>query len=644
MTSSPAPTCRPRGRRVVLGALLTAGALTGAGLAAPSATAAGPAVVSLFPTDALTVPDAGQRTGLRVALPTDGCPTVTVCGLVQRLDELDGFDLDPRVALRFAGPVDVADVLASATVRPAGDPAGPVYLLDRAVYDAASHTVYAHPRHQLRPGTTYQLKVDGDHGLGARTTTFTTESARDGLLDLRRQLDDGTAFTAAGIAPADRGLRVDAVVPAAGTTFTYQQDHGPAGGLVDVAAPSLVEGTVVLGSYEAPSWLREDRTIEQVPTRRVGPSALGAQRLPFVLVLPSGAPPAGGWPTAAYGHGFTHSATDVLISAAANSRGGIATIGTDVVGHGYGPRSAWKITRDGATTTVPAYGRGIDLDGDGTIGSTEGSSALPTGGAAAVGSRDGLRQTAADVMTLVRAVGRGQSPGGRALRRTEVTYFGHSFGGIYGTMIAGADPTIARAALSVPGGPISEIVRLSPAFRLLETQALGYAGLLNSTSADKAFFEESLPLRGQPPVLDPAPGALAVQDFLARTTWLDRSGSPETFAPLLRGPQTLVQVAFGDQTVPNPTSFTLLDAGGLFARTSLYRNDRTAQAGTNPHSFLIEPQNFPDASAQGQAQIRAFLADGTTIDPDGAKGVWQVPLTNHALLLPLNYTSAAFPG
>src|SRR5688572_26326734 len=57
--------------------------------------------VSLFPTNDLTVRDASQITGLRVALPTGGCGNAIRCGLVERLNELDGFDLDPRLAVQY---------------------------------------------------------------------------------------------------------------------------------------------------------------------------------------------------------------------------------------------------------------------------------------------------------------------------------------------------------------------------------------------------------------------------------------------------------------------------------------------------------------------------------------------------------------
>jgi hypothetical protein len=617
----------------VVGALaltLSVTAIAPSSVAAP----AKPEPLSVFPTDALTVRDPGQLTGRRVALPTQDCGAPIACGLVQQLNQLDGFDLDPRIAVRFSGPVEPADIAARITLQEAhgGWRTG----VDRVVWDPSTNTVYAHPAEQLAPGTTYRLKVQGGPGNKAVQETFTTMSATDGLLDLQRQIDSGLAFRATGVTP---DLRVEGAFPALGTTVTWTQDAGATDPTTPVVVPQAATGgTLVFGSFQAPSWLTPDVTIPQTPTRDAGPAPVEAERLPFVAVLPAGTPPAGGWPTAVFGHGFTSSTSAVFLAAVANAGNGIATIGTNVVGHGFGPDSAWQVTSGETTATIPTYGRGVDQNGDQTIGSTEGSSA--TGAAAAQSSRDALRQTAADIMTLVRSLGGTDVDGNGTpdLSGERVTYFGQSFGGIYGTMLTGADPAITRSVLNVPGGPISEIARLSPAFRPLTTQALEAAGLLNSTDPTRNLFQEQMPLRGEGPVTVTVPGAVAIQEYLARSTWLSRSGSPETFAPLIEPERVLVQVAFGDQTVPNPMSYTLIDAGDLWSRTSLYRHDRTGRT-ENPHSFLL---NLLDPAAlQGQSQVAEFLRTGTVIDPDGAGAVWEVPISDPALLLRLNFEQPA---
>ena len=38
-----------------------------------------------------------------------------------------------------------------------------------------------------------------------------------------------------------------------------------------------------------------------------------------------------------------------------------------------------------------------------------------------------------------------------------VTYYGQSFGGIYGTMLLGTDPRVRAGVANVPGGPVTEV-------------------------------------------------------------------------------------------------------------------------------------------------------------------------------------------
>ncbi|MCW2567661.1 MAG: hypothetical protein JWN54_1758 [Mycobacterium sp.] len=635
-------------------AALSAGMLlAGAGVLAPSvpaahavqatqATQGSPApaaarALAVFPSDTLTVRDRSQLTGRRVALPKPDCTALpSKCETVDLIDQLDGFDLDPRIALRFDRAVDPAAVAAATTVVGAGRVTG----VDRVVYDPATHTVFAHPVRQLRPGTTYLLWVRPSRGVPHAASTFTTMSATRDLTAMRAQLDSGLAHTLAGIPAPARGLRIEHIAPVAGTTVAYTADRGTE--LAPGPAPGIPvpgAGSYVFGSYLAPNWLTADRVIPQTPTRGPGPRVRGQARLPFVLVLPAGTPPRGGWPVAVFGHGFTGLVSDVFRAAAATASRGIATVATDAVGHGSGPRSTWTVTTNGVTTTLPAYGRGVDLNGDSQIGPSEGLG-TPAGSNAAVNLRDGLRQTTADLMTLIRAVGRGvdvDADGDSEARPTGVTYFGQSLGGIYGTMLGGTDPRLRVLVLNVPGGPITEVARLSPELRLLVAQGLAQnrPSLLNGGTAG---FTESMPLRGEPPVTAPAPGALAIQDFLADGTWLNRSGSPEAFAPLLRAKGVLFQHALGDETVPNPTSYTLLAAGDLFGRDSLYRNDLTPQADRNPHAFLFDPR-FPAGAPAGQRQLGEFLAGGgrTVVDPDGAGPVWEVPIRDPAVLRRLNF-------
>lgn len=627
-------------RAVRLRLTLAATVLGMAAASAPTATAA----PTLFPSDRLTVKDSRQATGKRVNLPVTGCKQrPTDCDELRLINRLDGFDLDPRVELDLGRRIDPKRVTRRAAYlqKVAG---GPRIGLERLVYSPRRKVLYGHPSMQLEEATRYRLVVAAPlTGEAAARTTFTTLSATSGLRRMRSQLDDGSAYSAAGIAPASRGLRFDGVFGAASVTRIQRlNDKGP-GELVSETVPNLAvagAGTYAFGSFSSPSWLTRDRIIPERPTKVGTHRVRGSETVGFALILPAGAKPAGGFPVAIFGPGFTRSKYDLFLAADQNAARGIATVAIDPVGHAYGPRSRTVVDAP-ASITLPAHGRGRDLDSNNTITEQEGVQA--SGRFAGVGLRDGLRQTALDNMALVRAVGRGvdvDGDGAVDLRRDGVSYYGQSLGGIYGTLLMGADPRVRVAALNVPGGPILEVARLSSTFRPSVAAPLRdrVPSLLNG---GRAGFTESLPLRGSPPVIKPARGAEAIQDVLARLTWLQGSGSPESFAPLVRrgGKRVLLQVALGDATVPNPASATLIRAGGLRGVTSLYRNDRTPEATRNPHGFLLDP-SFPLGRAPGQRQVVDFLASaGRSItDPDGSAPVWEVPVKDLENLDELNFT------
>lgn len=650
-------------------AALTGAALLGTLVAAPPSLAddhdgerprgGGSSRVAVFPSDSLTVADPAQATGRRVALPLPDCSAFpSDCDEVRLVNQLDGFDLDPRIAVTFDRPVDAGSVRGSdvQVVKAGTTEAIPT---ERFVWDAASTTLFAHPSRLLEPGTRYYLVVSPRLSGTPGGSVFTTTSANRQLLQIREQLDDGSAYAAAGIPAADRDLDFTGpdgrrlVFPAATTAKIDRTDDRGAQQVTSTVLNSALAGAgaYAFGTFEAPSWLSADRVIPATPTGSGEPAVTGAETVGVALVLPAGPAPAGGWPVAIFGHGFTRSKLDLFLAADLNAARGIATLAMDVPGHGYGDGSTISVTSATAPLSpvaFPAQGRGFDQDGDGTIGNTEGVSApSQPHPLATIGNRDGLRQTVADLLTLVRAVERGvdvDGDGATDLRPDDVAYYGQSFGGIYGTMLTAVDPQVPVGALNVPGGPIIEIARLG-AFRFLTTEQLErrVPSLLNG---GRDGFTESLPLRLDPPVTDPAPGALPIQAAFERTAWLARSGSPEAFAPLLRqrppagsaAKSVLYQVAYGDETVPNPTSATLVRAGGLQDVTTVYRNDRTPTASSDPHSFLLNPALT--GRQQGQVQIAEFLASGGTriVDPDGPAPVFEVPVADLDSLETLNYT------
>jgi hypothetical protein len=412
-------------------------------------------------------------------------------------------------------------------------------------------------------------------------------------------------------------------------------------------------GMVAYGRYRSPDYQTATKVIPATGTLSGTPRAQGSNDLVVQMFLPAGAKPAGGWPVAMFGHGFTDSMYGApwAVASVLASRG-IATASINVVGHGGGAQGTLNVLPAGAApVVVPAGGRGFDQDGNGAIDSTEGvNAAAPQG---IVGSRDGLRQTVIDYMQLVRQIEAGidvDGDGGTDLDAQRIYYAGQSFGGIYGTILLGTEPSIKAGVPNVPGGSINEIARLSPNFRLLTainlaTRAPSLINLPPAAGLPFPFnlaFDENLPLRNEPAKVDTVPGAAAIQAYLDRSQWVTQAGNPVSYAPFIRksplagaaAKPVIVQFAKGDVTVPNPTASALIRAGGLADRATYFRNDLAygldPAVGKNPHVFLTNIAN-PAAAAYAvgaQQQIAAFFASGGTlvIDPDGAGPFFEVPI------------------
>src|SRR5436190_118750 len=362
----------------------------------------------IFPSNAFTVRDKAQLTGMRVHFrlgrdyPNVGgrvrknCTSTpySICDSFRELNKLDGFDLQPRVTVPFTGSIRLGSVNAMEFV-------------------------------------------------------ITTGSG-----------------TVAGGLEKDRVFRADAVAPSV---------SGPLDGMVradqvkaDPKAPAAFESRAVpnlippgSAGYFAFGWFSSPRyqyhqagfhhdnptgktegEIPPVPTK-LTPKVLGDSRLGVIAVTPDPVrfPPP--WPAAVYGPGFTRSDYDIFVSADYNASRGILTIATDPAGHGYGPQSTTTVTAAGVSTTFHSFGRGRDLDGDGTIGDGLNDGVGPTGHTPAGGGAElpshkpldglqsGLVQTVVDNMALGRALKRGldiPGVGNNLVDPSRIMYYGISFG------------------------------------------------------------------------------------------------------------------------------------------------------------------------------------------------------------------------
>jgi hypothetical protein len=657
----------------------------------------------IFPSDAFTVRDKRQLTDRRVRFRQGRdfplvagkvrrrctAKTYSICDSFRELNTLDGFDLQPRVTVPFTGAIDLASITPeSVFIERAGKRVGG---LGQLTFDPQTNVLAGISEAFLREGKRYRIHVtsavkdaDGHQVKACRKTcvvAFTTRTASARLVRIRKVLDlaqpspltfqqDGKAdvFAASSIGPS-----VGGPAEAIQRTDQVKADAKAEGAFVTSAVPNLIPpgsaGSFAFGSFTSPRYQfasatghvdrprgRTDGVIPSVPSRRT-PKPLGSDRLGVIVVTPDPAAHPPPWPAAVYGPGFTRSKYDIFVSADNNASRGILTVATDPSGHAYGPQSTTTVTSGGVATTFSSYGRGRDLDGDGMIGDGLNDGVGPTGHTRRTGGalpsrkpidglQSGLVQTVVDNMALGRALKAGldiPGVGENLVDGTRISYYGISFGGIYGTMLMGTDPLFHRGLLNVPGGPIVDIARLS-AFRgdLADQLERSRPKLLNGGPGLDGFTED-MPLRTEPPRTIEHPGAAALQELFGVSNWFERGGSPETFAPRIRlrpdpawsaTPKEIAfQTAYGDGTVPNFAAGTLYRAGELFDRVTYYRNDKSPSFASDPHGFLADPTLA--GRTGGQQQLGEFLATGQLTNPNPA--MFEVPIADPNELECLHY-------
>jgi virulence factor lipase-like protein len=646
-----------------------------------------------FPSDRYTVADATQLTGVRVDLPKPNCAVrPSDCADIDVLNTLDGFNIQPRLSIPFTGAIDVASV-SSSNVFLVQLSDGSVTGINQVVWESPVNTLHAESDQLLDQHERYLLVVTNgvkdsagdpidvssfleDLNYGhtkdaadkayrkeliaalnhllpagvdvedvAAASLFTTQSATTLLEQVRSQIKASTPAAADFQLGALGERTVFPLSSITGITFHRQIRTLPSFSDATVAVPALSVypgsvGTVAFGSYLSPDYENASRFIPAVGSATGAPAVQGTNRIYFNLFLPSGTAPAGGWPVAIFGHGFgdnKNSSPTVVASSMARRR--VATIAINVVGHGGGPLGSLIVNRAAGPVTLSAGGREFDQDGNGIFNGIEGVNAAPP--QLIIGSRDGLRQTVIDLMQLVREIEVGMDVDGDGtadLNADKISYFGQSFGGIYGTKFLAVEPHVQTGVPNVAGGSISDVARLG-GFRPLVVASL--AARTPALTLLLGSFNENIPLRNLPPVTDTTAGP--IQTVIDNTEWVTQAGSPVAYAPHLRADplagisakSVILQFARGDKTVPNPTTSAIIRAGGLADRTTLFRNDLAVPLGvgfsTNPHTFLTNiGGTLPVAQAAlaAQDQIAQFFASGgaTVIDPDAAGLLFETPM------------------
>jgi hypothetical protein len=662
-----------------------------------------------FPANWYTVNDASNLTGLRVNLPLPECSVrPSDCDDVGVLNSLDGFNLQPRVSIPFDGTIDLETVTSSSVFLVALDH-DQLVEINQLVWDPDTTTLHVESDNLLRQHTRYAVIVTrrirdpqgrhiqatqafrsflGEPCAGERECAY-QRALLEGVAAAERlgtpadQVASASVFTTLSSTAVMEKIRdqVKATTPAAidfllgpeGSRTLFARSaiselwfdrqtlvSGPLSPVrLDLAPLGIVAGAVgqiAYGKFSSGDYQQQPAVFPTVGTRTGVPTVQRVNELYCTLILPSGQKPAAGWPVMILGHAGTQHKDDfVLRHAAIAASHGVATLAINAVGHGFGPLSSLRVRlTDGSEVALPSGGRGIDQDNNGVIANREGD--RPEAPYTILWERDALRQTAADLLQLVRQVQIGVDVDGDAtadLDAARVYFAGFSLGSNYGALAATVDPSVQAVGLNVPGGALVELLRLGPARRpvfgvLLQERV---PSLLNSPGIDvldgvpvgPPRWNENKPLRHLPPVVNTVVGAMPIQELIDRTEWAFQPGNSLAYAPHLRreplpgvpARSVLLQFAKGDQTSPNPAMTAFLRASGLAGRTLFYRNDlafaEDSRVPKNPHGFLTNPTSpiplVAAVSRGAQQQMGTFFASNgkKIITPEPAR-LFEVPI------------------
>ena len=498
----------------------------------------------------------------------------------------------------------------------------------------------------------------------AALTVFTTQTATHIVERMREAIDAAPVPTLnfnVGLA-GERAVFADATI----STLTNNADINVGGALTPQAVNlaqwrgmvSGAVGRVAFGSYRTLDFTTvPSGDIAPIPTRTGTLAATGEVDVAFDLWLPASTRPPGGWPVYIYAHGLNGSKNSGARFAAIAAAHGLATITINARSRGNGPRTTMTVRRtDGTTLTFAAPGLGYDQNGDNVIGDQEPRRAERP--YSLFNSSTITAQSAAQHFALVRALQAGvdvDADGTVDLDGTRLYVAGQSLGGAWGMLAFALEPGLRAGAFVSGSATLPYQPLLSPGDRpaigtdLLATRM---PSLINSaygvTSIDDRpvtagpYFNENLPLRDQPPLVNTVPGAVAIQRVVDYIAWASQIGNATAFAPLLRRTPPagvparpfVVQYARGDQTVPNPSAMDLIRAGDFADRVSFYRHDLNfglPGVPADPHAYLntinAANPNYYRICLGAQHHIATFFeSDGRTFANPTPNDLWETPI------------------
>ncbi|MBS1856973.1 MAG: hypothetical protein JST11_16510 [Acidobacteria bacterium] len=620
-----------------------------------------------YPSDALTVADAAQKTGLRMNLPMPDCVREpSTCQELALINQIDGFSLKPRLRVRFSAAVNpdtlkhgiVIYWLNPLTSEEQAQPFGTLMAINKIEYDPSTNTAYAEPDQLLAQDRRYALLVTsavedakGDpvevdsafltciQQPGAYCDQVAMAIGRAAPRLAPRNIVAASVFTTmsatASIEKARAAIQTSSIglatatpkavfnVAAISKLILHAQRSSAKFADIALPGPDRMDGVgqIAFGSIQSPFFLNHQLMIPAVPTARDVALPAVANTVVFTAFLPATPPPPGGYPVVVFAQGSPGDGFPGAAISASMAARGLATVAITALGHGFGPQTTLQITdKTGGITEISRPGRGMDIDGNGLIDSSEGC-IIPT-----IGSRDCFRQTALDTLQLIRAIQAGidlDGDGTIDLDGSHISFAGFSFGASIGPLVAAVEPAIESVVLTAAAGTTAETTIWSPAGHRLAVMltAMRQPPLLNLPGPD---FDGEFTLRNQSPRIIGIPGAVAIQEFVERFEWITMTGEPLAFAPHLKSSmlphvapkRLLLQYAIGDLSSPNPFETAFARAANAADMVSIFRQDLAPPIpgmplNPDPHMFAFD---FTTSKASvvvaraAQAQMAMFLA------------------------------------
>jgi len=365
------------------------------------------------------------------------------------------------------------------------------------------------------------------------------------------------------------------------------------------------------------------------------PAVTTQLNVPMLVGVPRTAKPTAGWPVLIYQHGITEDRGTLALIADTAAAAGFVIVGIDLPLHGIMPTDplyALSPTNPmgPAYAGIPtAYRVGeptFNVDyvnnqttAPGPDGTPDSSGQHFINLASVLTARDNLRQGAANLIALTRAVPFLDLDGDAVadIDPARIHFFGWSLGGIIGSAYMGTPLAVASVksvSLFAAGCGVMETLRQSP----------GYSPVLNNGLAAAGF----------------PPGTSIYWEFVHAAQATVESGDGCNYAANWIAKPTLMQMIQGtagnasrptDQAVPNSSTLRLANLLGLPTITATLTNPAGARALTRftegGHGTIALPSPAPQTLAsytEANSQLATFLGSG------GA----QISITNSAILAP----------